>query len=373
MTSQVLRVALAASVLFGSSGSIEAQIISLDPFEAAAIRVVQPLETEPQFRYLWNQYEGDFTEGPDPGTESISTATSHDGTRSLRVEITDGNLYLQFYPHNGSYWQWMRDFVNGTWQLNTYNRLRFWIKVPPTTDEFPPGQGNLQFGTYFRASDGSKTSAEDGGGHFYHHFNIPYTGEWHQIIVDSHPNHSRGGSGATEWGDQLHPTDEPNYNYFDLITRFYLDFQGDLFGYPSEFFVDGFEFYRETRPENIDQIYSLNGVYIQSSNTVMVRWMRHKDENSVNHEVRYAFEDIHRLGWVNATPAPNGTVVPPGGTGYNGMEWSSSSLNLLARPILYVAIKPQNSNLFRQIVIPLIPGTGLAPTRPTNVHIVAVP
>ena len=107
--------------------------------------------------------------------------------------------------------------------------------------------------------------------------------------------------------------------------------------------------------ENIQQIYSLNGVYVPASNTILVRWVRDKNENSVNHEVRYAFQDIFQIGWNSAVPAPDGLVVPPGWQGYNGMEWSTQAIDVTGESVVYIGIKPQNSSGFRQIVIPTGP------------------
>jgi hypothetical protein len=351
-----------------------AQTIVLDNFEASAIRVVDSSQSDPQTRLLWNQYQNDFTAGPDVGVESISSSFAKDGTRSLKVTVQEGNLYLQFYPIvNGCCWGNARQFTTGTWQLDTYNRLRFWIRMPQQVGLASGGRYNLSLGTFLRRRNGSASNAEDGGGHWYHNFNLGYGGgEWQQVIVDTHPNAVRGGNGDTEWGDQTYITKESGYNYFDALTRFYLDFQGGMSGEPADFYLDGFEFYRETRPENIQQVYGLTAVYIPSSNTVRVGWQRNKNENSVRHEVRYAFTDIHTVGWAGATAAPNGVVTPPGVNGYNGMDWSTTGINVSGQNTLYIAIKPQNSSSFRQIAIPLTgapPASSNAPAAPTNLRI----
>ncbi len=347
-----------------SSPQTPPQAILLDDFESGTIRVVQPAESNPELRHLWNQYSGDPSEGPDPGLATIAPlGISHDGDQSLKVSVTGGNLYLQFYPNDGV-WRNMREFTqpSSAWQMDTFNRMRFWIKVPPEVKAAPQGQANLQVGTYVRASTGDRTSAESGGNHLYHQFNVPYTGEWHQIIMDTHPSHVRGSDGGVEHGDMTYPTGETGFNYFDALTRFYVDILGPLSSYPADFYVDGIELYPEARPENTRQIYSLNGVYVPASKTILVGWMRDKDENDVKHEVRYAFFDIFRIGWANATPAPDGLVTPMGWQGYNGMEWSTSSIDVTGRSVIYIAIKPQNSSSFRQIAIPL--STGSSPPVP---------
>lgn len=368
----VLRPALSSQ---GTSGPR----ILLDDFESGAIRVVQPTQTDPQFRYLWNQFTTDAPNSG-PGLATISPlSVSRDGVRGLKITVNSrtctfptgedvcGNLYLQFYPNDGQFWRYMRQFTqpSNAWQMDTFNRMRFWIKVPPEVQLAPGGLENFQFGTYIRASTVDETLPEggDGGGHYYHFFNFPPTGEWHQVIVDTHPNHFRGAPfGDTEHGDLLHPTNEAGFNYFDLMTRFYLTFIArQLSHYPADFYVDGFELYRETRPENTAQIYSLNGVYVPASNTIHVGWMRDKREDFVNHEVRYAFEDIFAGGWDSATPAPAGLIAPPppptGGGGFNGMRWSTQAIDVSGKSVVYIAIKPQNSTAFRQIAIPIPPSS----------------
>src|SRR5262249_29497958 len=121
--------------------------------------------------------------------------------------------------------------------------------------------------------------------------------------------------------------------------------------------------------ENLDQIYSLNGVYIPSSNKVHVGWNRNKNENSVKHEVRYSFDDVFRVGWANAIAAPGGLITPPGFGGYNLMSWETTAINVTGKKVIYIAIKPQNSSLFRQIAIPLASTAGSAPAAPTGLHI----
>jgi hypothetical protein len=133
--------------------------------------------------------------------------------------------------------------------------------------------------------------------------------------------------------------------------------------------MDGFELYQETNPENIDQVRSIHAVYVPNTNEVRVGWGRRKDQETVKHDVRYAFSDIYSTGWAAATPAPGRTIIPPDTGGYNGMSWSTTSLNLSGKTTLYVAIKPQNSSQFRQIAIPLTSGTQNSLSPPQNLRI----
>ena len=187
-------------------------------------------------------------------------------------------------------------------------RFRFWIKPSPNMQPHSvSGRSNMSFSQYVkRVANADYYSDETGGGHPYNSLNIPVVGMWVQDILDMHPDHWRGGDGGTEWGPSPYLTGEINqYNYYDALTRFY------------------------------------------------VTWERHKDENTVKHEVRYAFQDIHVIGWDAAIPAPNGLVTPPGWQGYNGMVYDSSLVPTADQSVVYVAVKLEDSNLFKQIAIPL--------------------
>jgi hypothetical protein len=354
-------------------GNVGAQTYVLDNFEASSLRIVQPNEPS-TLKYLWNLNIGS-------GTTSVTTADKHDGTQSLRSSFAGGPEWqFQFYTYteglsgwsNG--WKYMRRFVNNpsmsssggspAWQTGKINRMRFWIKVPPAVTRSGSGDHNLELGTYL-ARSGSESSGETDNHHHYHKFNIGYSGQWEQLIVDTHPDHIRGANGDAEHPNLLFPYGDGN-TYFDLLTRFYLHFP---YSPPTgDYRIDGFELYQDTNPQNVDQVRSIHAVHIPGSNEVRVGWTRRKDQATVKHEVRYAFTDIFSTGWAGATVAPNGTVTPPGDGGFNTMSWSTTSLNLSGRSVLYVAIKPQNSSLFSQIAIPL--GSGSSFPAPGNLRVI---
>jgi len=201
---------LASLLLITTLTSITYAGVTLDSFEESSIRIADPNGSTTETRLLWNQYEGDPTEGPDPGSEEISNTESIDGNQSLKINVSSGNIYAQFYSHiNSTTWDWLRSFITeGSWEFNTYNRLRFWVKLPPGISKAGDGQSNTHFATYYRKSTGDTSSAESGGNHFYHYYDIESTGQWHQIIVDWHPNHIRGRNGGTDWGQREHPPEK---------------------------------------------------------------------------------------------------------------------------------------------------------------------
>lgn len=381
---------IAAMVLLCASGTAAAQTLLLDNFEYDKKPLVQPNEPDPNMRELWHEGLGSdaYDSGMWSGSDGITTNDRHDGSRSFFITTTQGNAYFMFYPHDGTNWHNMREYrkeniTNGVvkwsgtrpdWVYDRFNRMRFWVKVPKGITAQGDGNFNLQVGMYMRRKNGDGANAEDGGGHWYHLYNIPYTGEWHQVIIDTHPNHQRGGNGATEWGDRTYVTGESGYNYFDALTWFYVDFQGKLAQTPGTFYFDGFELFREDNANlNIGQIYSIDSVYIPSSNTVRVGWSRDKGMpgDATKQEVRYAYSDIYALGWDKATVAPNGTVSP---NGYQGMTYTTNQINVSGRTNLYIAIKPQNASKFRQVIVPISgatstpPSTSTVPNPPTEVR-----
>jgi hypothetical protein len=409
---------------------------------------------------LWGQYPNDFTAGPDPGTANIVTPTdlvavdrgpAHDGTHALHIQLLPrsaancgactgkgpdgkGNLYAIFFPNDGTDWHFMHEKVANPagWVNNTYNRLRFWIKVPPQigSGASATGQHNLEVGTYVHASSAVAASLpgvtdafqseETGGNHYYHHFDIPYTGAWHQVILDMHPNHQRTADPNLEWGDLqpanmpntaaaqancvavaglalggvatvgdvTHPTCEAGMNYFDALTEFYIDFQLDMpnGNPPADFYIDGVELYDDTNPENTDQVYSVNAAFNPTTNKLTVGWNRRKNHDPATFEIRYAFSDIYSLpgGITDAavSVAPGSPVTncyTPCNGPYNTMSYTTTAIDVTGHNTLYIAIQPKSAYIngsatitnfpanepFRQIVIP-IPST---PTKPTNIRV----
>lgn len=349
ITSKFPILAITFSILM-PGGEALAQTILLDNFESSAIRVVSPSESDPNYRYLWHQYTNDFYAGPDPGSASISTAQAYNGASSLKVDVTGGNIYLEFYPAT-TVWNFMHEYVqpSSAWTQNKYNAMRFWVKVPQQIIPASGGKENVQLGTYVRGQGGDKGTQ---GTHYYHFYNLKYTGEWEQIIFDSHPTYLIGAGGNTEIGN-VATVGGSTWNYMDALTRFYFDGQNNLSGTPATFYFDDFELFTRPSNENIDQVYSLHGVYVPSTNEISIGWARRKDQDTLAYEVRYAFQDIYTIGWNAATSAPNGTVPGNGNGAYNLMEYSTRNINVSNQNIVYIAIKPQNASLFRQIAIPV--------------------
>lgn len=289
---------------------------------------------------------------------SIDTTNKIAGVSSLRMHVTSGSgLYAQFNPYDANGRGFAREYASNpaAWKFNTYNRMRYWLFNPANgAPERSSGMQNFYMGTYVKkVTNADSYSDESGGGHYYHPFNI-LRNSWSMCTLNMHPGHGRGEPGGVDTGNTPYPTSDPanTYNYFDALTRWYISAEGGT-GLPMDYGLDEIDFYREAMPENDEQVYSICVSYTKSNNRFFVTWNRHKDENNVNHELRYAFSDIHVLGWDKATAAPNGTIAPPGWQGYNGMVYDTTAIDVTGRSEIYLAIKPNNSTTFSQVAFPL--------------------
>ena len=240
--------------------------------------------------------------------------------------------------------------------MNTYNRMSFWIRIPIHAASLrADGNLNTDVGTYVkRIAHADVHSDEAGGFHGYHKLDLPNTNTWTKVVLNMHPSHTRATPGSKEEGNRPHPTGEPNYNYFDTLTRFYISQELHApTSYPAMFAFDDFQFYQESAEENDEQVYGIAATVVPGTKTLIMTWNRDKNENTVRHEVRYAFSNIHDLGWNLRDARAGGTVAPRGWQGYNGMLYTTNLLPLAGKKTLFLAIKPANSQRFSQIELPL--------------------
>lgn len=323
-------------------------------------------------------------------TGSMDGSFKRAGARSLKMSVTSGGIYAQFNPFGppGTSKYFASDYTSNPsgWQFNTYNRIRFWIYASTNSgiSENTAGKPNFHFGTYVKRRTNPDLGSDETGGHHYYHYFLITKGAWTKCIFNSHPTHERDSTGDTEQGNRPYPTTPPygsgdpanTYNYMDTLSRVYLDGVGDGGGsYPTDYWLDEMEFYQETSPENDDQVYTICASARPSDSRIYLTW-NHRKDTTETHEVRYAFSDIHNMGWANANVAPGGTVSRDGSGGYNLMHYSTTSINVSGQSTIYLAIKPSNSNVFSQISLPLgePPAGGqnpnpLVPNPPANLSI----
>jgi hypothetical protein len=306
-----------------------------------------------------NDYPSQYTpEGT--ANMTIDTQTAVSGN-SLKHTVTSGLFYAQFNPQYPSPTNssvqlkgFAREMVESpsSYKQKTYNRVSFWIKAPTSATPLksPEGRENTHFGTYIKSIDTPNPyEDETNNNHWYHQLNIPPTNTWVHVVVNEHPHHLRSINGDLEQPVLTDPFNE-GYGYFDHLTRIYISQQfGQPTQFPAVFHLDELEFYREPYTENDQQVYALSLTYVSSNDEYILNWSRDKNEPTVKHEVRYAYQNIHEIGWENATAAPNGLITPPASGGYNKMHYIGQNIGFQAGQTIYFAIKPENSNLFSQI------------------------
>lgn len=353
----------------GALGSLSSNLILFESFENGNEQIFNdPNDTSRNTR--WQVSQADNGGRARPQALAISSANVAHGSNSLAVTVDDstaggGNMFAfrstnenLVGPVNNI--KYLRETVTGYEALDTFNRLEFWIYIP---DEFPSagsiGQTNLHFGTYTRALSASVSSEESDNGHYYHYLNLEPHQNWHRVIIDSHPDHQRGASGSTEQGViETGLLGDAGYNYFDLMTRFYIDGQGTLSAHPSTFYLDGFRMYEESRDEDIDNIYSLSGVASNvNANQIVVSWRRNKTRDDDLFDIKYAFSSFHENGGflAHGANAPSGQNIDPAQIGgYNGMRYTTDQIDLSGQSSIFIAIKSQlEQTRFREIEIPL--------------------
>ncbi|MBY0523282.1 MAG: RNA polymerase sigma factor [Gemmataceae bacterium] len=302
-----------------------------------------------------------FCAEPD-GSDGGVFQASLDGTdaiagSSLLMRLTQGRLKVQFDPEEKGKKTFARDYAaeSGTWRFDTYNRLRFWLKVPSgAAPHRTDGGANMNVGTYVkRVREPNWGSLDEGGSSFQHRINVPALDCWTVVLINAHPSLERGKNPSKDVGSRLRPTGEDGVNFFDALTRFYVEALSAPAQYPVDYRLDEVEFIRQSEPENDEQVYGITATVVQANRRLIVTWNRAVEEDAVKHEVRYAFTSIHRFGWEKATPAPGGIVAPSGRHNASSMVYDTTELPLSRQSVVYIAIRPQNSRLFSQIEVPL--------------------
>jgi len=348
----------------GELGSGDSVII--DDFEYATIP--NSFNDGAQDYPLW-RYDNNLAPTIPLGSTSTSTDEYLFGSRSLQITANgDGTspfsmqafMFNNFGTFGNNNWRYIRETISGYDEFLKYNRIRFWMKPPPEHTHLNSGWNNLHFGTYNRNTSTSTSSNESNNAHYYHYFDVGYSGGWQQFIIDPHVHHQRGTN--QEHGVLADGFIEPGYNYFDLMTWFYWESQFTLNSTQS-WFVDRVEFLEVTEDEDIDNVYAMNAYLSEIvPNEINVRWSRRRDEHSTTYDIKYAFTSFYENGgFSHGTNAPNGSgvgsiVTGAGSSAYTACRWSTDQIDLTGQDVIYIAIKHETETTrFRQIAIPLTP------------------
>lgn len=171
-------------------------------------------------RELW-----EVQTGSDTGNQSQSISVVDN---TLQLVVGDGGpaaggngdeaAYIHFYPKDpnylypGGYTQ--NKLVDGTWSTN-FNELRFQMKCDQSHLACTGSQRvGWHFGNYVRSH--LESNGDIQGAHYYNAFNMEVTAdEWIWVTIHQQPHAKVGESGSTIYAYQP--------NFFDNLTRFYLD------------------------------------------------------------------------------------------------------------------------------------------------------
>jgi hypothetical protein len=329
--------------------------------------VIRPSATEDYQKYFWGHYIN--ARGYENHANlSYNTSDKVEGARSLQVSMipgmsTDGlpsAPSLAINTHNGVRKHFIReivtDFLSEEWLTNTYNKMVFYIKTPAVTKHAVIGKYNFEVGTHYSSvAAGGPTSSngEVGGDHGYHRFDVA-PGVWTKCILDFHPSHLRGQNGGIDHGNMEYPiaADTPAYNYFDLLTRLYFYYSRVESVVDGETWLfDKFQFYRDSNDEEEDLVYSINASHNTANNELTLGWNTKKELDDTSFEIRYAFEDIHSIGFETAILLDE--VGRDRSSGYNLTLYKNSDVDLTGQAAIYLAVKPTNSTKFKQIKLEL--------------------
>lgn len=354
---------------------------TLDSFEYEAIPVARTGQVGTGGD-LWRNNQVNQNNTTRPANLFTTTDVNLFGSRSLQLDrLADianpdpaSNRAFQVMLYNNfgdasNDWKYIKDRMPG-WETGRIDRVRFWFKAPPemsnhNTDGSVKDAGqsdSLHFATFLRSAATVTTSNESDNAHFYHYYNIKYEGNlWHQVLVDTHPNHQRGANGALEEGiiTDSFAAVETGETYFDAMTYFYFDHKNTNSTYPATFYFDGVEFYEEPNDEDITNIYGLFGVYNDISGEIVLGWNRDKDAPNMTFDVKQADSSFFDAGGFASigTAMPNGTAINNGRSlipdGYNRVDYRGT-IDVSGKNFIYLAIKASvEATRFREIRIPV--------------------
>lgn len=278
---------------------------------------------------LFFKYENDRTHGPDYQYIGVEYGDGAEGTGSyLKDIVTKGNIYIYYYGTDSP-------VIKTIPQAKGADRLSFYIKLP---EGYPLGNDyNFHVGTYTK--DPINGDPYQAGSHYYHYFNIPGTGMWTKIVCNQHPTHRTGVS-----GDPGNNPTAPSWDYFDGLTRFYLDMQPESpIALPWTGYIDEFKFYSISEPENDETVNSISCSYFGMGH-FQIGW--HSDGlpyNNHKFEVRYSTSPITNANYSSATVCPNSpyTLAP------NAYHWIKAEFTISVKESTryYFAIKDIDSDL----------------------------
>jgi hypothetical protein len=185
-----------------------------------------------------------------------------------------------------------------------HNRMTLNVTIP-----YAGSNENHMFhiGTYAKDPNTASMSSTLGN-HWYHYYELRGSkgNYWTKMYMDEHPQHEV----SNDEPPSINPTIGEGFNYFDGLTRLYLQMRYSPFETtwpgPYTMHVDEIEFYTETRVEND---YSINSPAItyQGNGEFDIDWTSFSQYDIHNNtfEIRYSFTPIN-----TETDYNNANLVP---------------------------------------------------------------
>lgn len=280
---------------------------------------------------LWHPYLGE-----DPNQTGGITG----GQFEIATGVGNG-AYLYCFPRDGGYpfpEGYSQTFIKtGVWDIDI-NRLTFWVKCDTNITRDPSGSDNLQIGTYIR--DHAEVDPAFQGAHYYHLLSPNwYANKWIYMELNRVPQHQVGQDANTNWPEN---PEAPVVNYYDGLTLFYFDTQGNEFFNTNWVFDDWYFGKVANEPDQL--VSSIAATY--SGSRYEVTWAGPKNTGQ-DYDVRYRSTTMKVDGFTSGTDG--GTVSNPG-SAYTGTFWQSPIMGELAD--IYIAIRPDGSTDFTEIHLP---------------------
>ena len=315
---------------------------------------------------------------------TVGTVTEGGGSRggstSVQVSLTTGSVLprLVFSPLSTAGFAYIRDALSEVggeaWRMSYYNRMSFSVFVPRSLGYRASGKDrNMVVILRTRSPTADSSTVGAGGLTFLHRYRVPYTGGWHKVIVDPHPDVITERSlpaGRGDFGSVTNPLQESGLVghdcYFDYVTQLQVGFEttgtSDRAGAAQqdtavEWQIEDLLLYRQEHIENEEAVYGLSGSAWKHPTTggvsLKMTWSRNKDDAATAHEVRYAYTSVHTTGYAAASYIG---LVRPVDTLF-AMSASDMASQLPPAPLgatsIFVAVRPQGSTTFKEIELPL--------------------
>lgn len=288
---------------------------------------------------LWAPYTGSWSAGPGQKGSILPGGIYRD------VVPVGQAPYFHFnpYPYNTMSGFAKGRIRSGTWSPSV-NRLEFWMRVDDTgavVSNNGAGRHGIEIGTYTKKADGN---ASNQGDHYYHNLyaNL-YPGRWVLVTLNRKPQHLVSTAGSVP----ENPTKAKGWDYFDGLTRFYMEAiypDTSKWGGRSYDFAD-FRFSTVIgEPDAL--VASVTATY--TGTKYELTWAG--PNKAQTYTVYLSPRSMHVNGLAAGTKSA--TTAATTGNDYTGVLWASEAM-AQSPTGMYFAILPAGQDAFTEIYLPV--------------------